>query len=352
MKTIIETVNLEEPEREVIKKAAEIIKQGGLVAFPTETVYGLGADGLKEEAANKIYQAKGRPSDNPLILHIASCEAMNQLAREIPMKAWLLANHFWPGPLTMVLKKKEGVPDQTTGGLKTVAIRMPSHPVALSLIKESGCVIAAPSANTSGKPSPTLAEHVYHDLNGKVDMVLDAGPVGIGIESTIVDLTEDIPVILRPGYITKAMLEEVVGQVTMDKAIMTENTDKQLKPKAPGMMYKHYAPNGELIIYEGAIEKVSKAINQSASEKEAMGYKTGIIATEESKDKYHSGVVKTVGSRKNEVSIAQGLYAVLREFDSLGCEYIYAESFQGNEFGQAIMNRLLKAAGHHIITLT
>lgn len=225
-----------------MEKAGEILKSGGLVAFPTETVYGLGGDALNPEASAKIYAAKGRPSDNPLIVHIADMEALKVLASEVPEKAKLLADRFWPGPLTMIMPKSDAVPYATTGGLDTVAIRMPSHPTAYELIRSSGVYIAAPSANTSGRPSPTTAQHVYEDLNGRIDMIIDSGKVDIGLESTIVDLTGEIPTILRPGYITRAMLEEVVGPVTIDKAILAEHEDPNLRPKAPGMKYKHYAP--------------------------------------------------------------------------------------------------------------
>lgn len=351
MKTIVETLDKNHPDQEVIDRAASIIRQGGLVAFPTETVYGLGADGLQEEAARKIYEAKGRPSDNPLILHIASIESLQELAIDIPDSAYALAKEFWPGPLTMILKKSEKVPYGTTGGLNTVAIRMPKDEIALNLIRTSGCYIAAPSANTSGRPSPTMAKHVLEDMDGKIEMILDGGQVGIGIESTIVDLTSEKPMILRPGYITEAMLESVLGPVGIDSAILAKNQDKNFKPKAPGMKYKHYAPKGDLTIFKGDIDQVVSHINKMASKKLSEGETVGIIATEETKERYTKGVVKTIGSRKDEESIAHGLYAVLREFDELQVSTIYGESFKEDGFGQAIMNRLLKAAGYQIISL-
>lgn len=351
MNTKIQVIDKEQVKLEDMKEAAQILKNGGLVAFPTETVYGLGGDGLREDAAKKIYQAKGRPSDNPLIIHIADMDMLGKLVTEIPKKAKLLADKFWPGPLTMIFQKSEKVPLGTTGGLNTVAIRMPNHPIALALIRESNIAIAAPSANTSGRPSPTLAKHVMEDMDGKIEMIIDGGAVGIGIESTIVDMTSEIPVILRPGYITKAMLEEVVGKVEIDKAILSKNIDKNFKPKAPGMKYKHYAPKGDLTIYEGDIEKVVDAINRIAGEKEKEGVKVGIIATEETKDRYKAGNVVVVGSRKNEAEIAQGLYRVLRDFDDMQVEYIYSEGFTSGQLGNAIMNRLLKAAGYQVITV-
>ena len=348
MVTILQSIDKNQLDIHQLHKAAEIIKEGGLVAFPTETVYGLGADGLKEEAARKIYEAKGRPSDNPLILHIADVDSLKELASVVPETAYQLAEKFWPGPLTMILNKSEVVPYGTTGGLETVAIRMPNDQVALALIEASATAIAAPSANTSGRPSPTTAKHVMDDLNGKIDMVLDGGQVGIGIESTIVDLTSEVPTILRPGYITKSMLEEVVGEVRLDAAILKENKNKGLKPKAPGMKYKHYAPKGNLTIFEGNMELVVAKINELASKEVASGVKVGIIATTETKDEYKYGIVKTVGSRADELTVAHGLYAVLRDFDDLDVDEIYAESFEEYELGQAIMNRLLKAAGYHV----
>ena len=348
MKTIVQSIDKNQFNIQELAKAAEIIREGGLVAFPTETVYGLGADGLQEEAAKKIYAAKGRPSDNPLILHIASVESLKELAVDIPESAYELAEAFWPGPLTMVLKKSEKVPYGTTGGLDTVAVRMPNDKIALALIKESGAFIA-PSANTSGHPSPTMAKHVIDDMDGRIDMVVDGGQVGIGIESTIVDLTGEVPVILRPGYITSSMLEKVVGKVAVDAAILSQNQDKNLKPKAPGMKYKHYAPKGDLTIFEGDMEKVVDHINKRAKEEIAKGETVGIIATSETEGQYRCGTVKTVGSRNDEASIAHGLYGVLREFDDLEVSVIFAESFEEYELGQAIMNRLLKAAGYQVV---
>lgn len=334
-----------------LDEAASVLKKGGLVAFPTETVYGLGGDALRPEASRKIYAAKGRPSDNPLIVHIATMKQLEKISRNIPEAAYRLAEQFWPGPLTMVLQKSELVPFETTGGLDTVAVRMPVHPAALALIRESDVMIAAPSANTSGRPSPTRAEHVAEDLNGKIDMILDGGPVSIGIESTIVDLTGEIPTILRPGYITKQMLEDVLGTVETDKAILEENKDKNLRPKAPGMRYRHYAPKGELTIYEGSQEKVVEAINAAAKKAVLEGKKTGIIATEESKGLYKYGEIKTIGTLKDEETIARGLYEVLRELDAGGVEVIFGESYASDGLGQAIMNRLLKAAGQRLVKI-
>ncbi|MBQ9233601.1 MAG: threonylcarbamoyl-AMP synthase [Lachnospiraceae bacterium] len=369
--TIISSGN----DDKAIEKASEILRQGGLVAFPTETVYGLGADALNEDASAKIYAAKGRPSDNPLIVHIADTKAVYELAESVPEKAVMLMEAFWPGPLTIILNKKKIVPDGTTGGLDTVAILMPSHPVAMKLIKESGVYIAAPSANTSGRPSPTLAEHVIEDMNGRIDMILDGGAVGIGIESTIVDLTGETPTILRPGYITKKMLEEIIGDVLIDRAII--EPDPNLRPKAPGMKYTHYAPKGEVTIVESEMsdvkedhnlsvidikpesikddeirpidKKIIDKINALVTEKNAQGFKTAVIATKDNAPYYNCDNVLIVGEADKGVTISANLYAILRKCDTIGAEYIYSEALNQNELGGAIMNRLLKAAGHRVI---
>ncbi|WMJ85674.1 L-threonylcarbamoyladenylate synthase [Anaerocolumna sp. MB42-C2] len=348
MKTQIVTIDSNNFNTTELKEAAEILRKGGLVAFPTETVYGLGADGLNTEASGKIYAAKGRPSDNPLIIHIADFNALNELTADCPENGRKLAEAFWPGPLTLIFNKSSKVPYSTTGGLDTVAIRMPSHPIAYELIRKSGIYIAAPSANVSGRPSPTKAEHVIEDMNGIIDMIINGGKVDIGLESTIVDVTAEIPTILRPGYITEEMIKQVVGEVEYDKAVLSRVQDAGVKPKAPGMKYKHYAPKGDLTIYEGNIKSVIDAINQSAEEKLKAGFKVGIIATDETFSYYQKGSVKTIGTRKDESTIARGLFEILRDFDSEGADYIFTESFSNNRLGQAIMNRLLKAAGYHI----
>lgn len=319
------------------------------MAFPTETVYGLGANALDEKRQPRFTQPKACPSDNPLIVHIARMEDLPAVASEIPEKAKMLAEHFWPGPLTMIFKKTEKVPYGTTGGLDTVAVRMPVHPVALQVIAAGGGFIAAPSANTSGKPSPTTAAHVAADMDGRIDMVLDGGAAGIGLESTIVDMSEETPVILRPGYINQAMLEQVIGEVRMDQALIQENS--KVRPKAPGMKYKHYAPKADLKIVEGTQEAVVAEINRRICEQAAKGEKTGVIATEETKDLYKGGLVKSIGRRSDEEAIARHLYSVLREFDESEVTQIYSEAFDTPNMGQAIMNRLVKAAGHQIIRL-
>lgn len=349
MKTIMQTINPESFRDEELEEACRILQKGGLVAFPTETVYGLGGDAMHPEASAKIYAAKGRPSDNPLIVHIADMDALEDIAQSVPEAAVKLADHFWPGPLTIIFPKKEAVPKSTTGGLETVAVRMPSHPVARALIRESGVYIAAPSANTSGRPSPTKAEHVKEDLDGRIDMILDGGAVGIGLESTIVDLSTGVPTILRPGYITGEMLEDVLGEVQVDPAILSQKMNPNIVAKAPGMKYRHYAPKGQMTIIEGDTGKVVDEINRLVKEKTDEGCSVAVIATEETKDAYACANVRSVGSRATEGSIAAGLYDILREMDHIGAEYIYAESFEKDTLGKAIMNRMLKAAAYHVI---
>ena len=348
MKTKIQKLEENNIDKSIIQEAGKILREGGLVAFPTETVYGLGANALDEEAAVKTYEAKGRPSDNPLIVHIADFSALEEIVCEIPSGTRELADHFWPGPLTMILQKNEKVPYGTTGGLDTVAVRMPENLISRELILAAGGYVSAPSANTSGRPSPTTAEHVREDLDGKIDMILDGGSVEIGLESTIVDMTVTPPMILRPGAVTKEMLEKVLRQVDVDQTIL--DSQSKAAPKAPGMKYRHYAPKADLLIVEGSVEEEVKAIRQLAFEKARQGIKVGIIATAETQDLYTNGVVKNIGSRGSEKSIARNLYAVLREFDKEEVDVIYSESFAVQGMGSAIMNRLEKAAGHHRIT--
>ena len=335
-----------------VREAAELIKKGELVAFPTETVYGLGADAMNKMASARIYAAKGRPSDNPLIVHICDLDQVSSLADDIGSISWRVMEHFWPGPLTVILKKKEIVPDQTTGGLATVAIRMPSHPVAEALIRESGTVIAAPSANISGRPSPTTAQHVFEDMDTRIPMILDAGTVGIGIESTILDMTGDRPVILRPGYISKDQLAGILGDVFVDPAVSGREARDDIRPKAPGMKYRHYAPKGQLILFEGEVDKVAAAIRQLAMEKTGEGFKVGVISTDESADRYQdcpAAYVRSIGRRQEPESIAASLYGLLRDCDQQGLDYILSESFFEEGIGDAVMNRMLKAAAYHLI---
>lgn len=345
MQTEVIKIDRENMDLDALKRAGEILKSGGLVAFPTETVYGLGGDGLHEESSRKIYEAKGRPSDNPLIVHVADMEHLKKIVKKVPKAAYKLAEAFWPGPMTMILEKNDLVPYGTTGGLDTVAIRMPSDPIALELIRQGGGYIAAPSANTSGRPSPTTAQHVYEDLQGKIPMILDGGAVTIGLESTIVDLTEEIPTILRPGFISLDMVQAVLGEAQIDRGLIAN--DSNIHPKAPGMKYRHYAPKADLKIVEGPMEQVISYINEQAEKG-----RTGIICTEETRSRYPKGDIKCVGTRKDELSIASHLFAVLREFDEDGVEQIYSESFKAPGLGEAIMNRLLKAAGHQKVDVS
>ena len=370
---------------EELKEAAGILRSGGLVAFPTETVYGLGGNALDEDAARKIYAAKGRPSDNPLIAHVSCVEEVEPLVKEIPEAGRKLMEAFWPGPLTMIFPKSEKVPYGTTGGLDTVAIRMPDDPVANRLIALAGVPVAAPSANTSGRPSPTTADHVWQDMNGRIDMIIDGGPVGIGVESTIVDVSSAVPAVLRPGAITMEMLEEVLGEVSVDPAILGP-LSADVRPKAPGMKYKHYAPKADLTLVEpgtgadresraeqvtGAEQKngadrntgaypetgldetqlqaMIRKVRELSREKIEAGYKVGVICTDEARGCYTDGEVRSIGARKSQPSVAHNLYALLREFDDLGVDYIFSESFPKDHLGQAIMNRLSKAAGYKIV---
>ena len=345
----IEENNIDSDAGSALERAGSIIRDGGLVAFPTETVYGLGGDALNPESSKKIYAAKGRPSDNPLIVHVADIESVADIVKEIPEAARKLADAFWPGPLTMIMNKSDKVPYETTGGLDTVAIRMPNNKIALELIRQSGGYIAAPSANTSGRPSPTVARYCVEDLSGKIEMIIDGGQVGIGLESTIVDLTSGTPMILRPGYITKEMLSGVLGAVEIDRTIIDGNSKE--RPKAPGMKYRHYAPKGELTIVEGSQEDVVAYINDRARAARADGKRVGVIGTDATKSLYVADVVKSVGNRENEETIAHELFKVLREFDDENMDVMFSESFDDSGIGQAIMNRLLKAAGHNVVRI-
>lgn len=347
MKAEVVAMDAEHLNMEAIQKAGKILREGGLVAFPTETVYGLGGNALDPKASMKIYAAKGRPSDNPLIVHIADIKDLAKITTEIPEGARILAEKYWPGPLTMILPKADSVPKETTGGLDSVAVRFPSDRIAQELIKAAGGFVAAPSANTSGRPSPTMAEHVEEDLGDAIEMIIDGGQVGIGLESTIVDFTEDVPVVLRPGYISLEMLKDTLGDVRMDRGLLI--TDSSVHPKAPGMKYRHYAPKADLSIMEGPQDEVIACINRLTHEAVENGLKAGIIATDETKDQYSDGLVLSIGSREEEETIAHHLYEVLRDFDEAQVNVIYSEAFYTPRMGQAIMNRLLKAAGHKII---
>ncbi len=334
-----------EQDMEIIQQAARIIQSGGLVAFPTETVYGLGADGLNETAVKKIYAAKGRPSDNPLILHIAEKSDVYALCEDVPELAKALMDQFWPGPLTIVLKKKSHIPHTTSGGLDTVGIRLPSNYIARALIKAAGVPIAAPSANSSGKPSPTRASHVKFDLDGKIDMIIDGGSADFGLESTIVEVTKNEITLLRPGSITLEMLEEVVGHVQVDSAVSSDNKSEKTKPRAPGMKYTHYSPAAKVTLVTGDPKDIVRAINILTRDKQNVG----VLATEQTIPAYVNKVVLSLGDREKPETIAANLFKMLRRCDHLALEQVFAEGFLETDLGLAIMNRLKKASGYELI---
>ncbi len=322
--------------------AANLLKENEVVALPTETVYGLGGNAESDEAVEKIYAAKGRPGDNPLIIHIAEKSQLQRFVAEIPAKAEVLMDSFWPGPLTIIFKKADGVlSEKATAGLTTVAVRMPDHPVALALFKACGLPIAAPSANSSGKPSPTSAAHVLEDLEGKIAGVLDGGSTGVGVESTVIDCTEQIPVILRPGGVTKEQLESVIGEVRIDPALLNE----EARPKAPGMKYRHYAPEAPLYLVSGT----RAFLQQLVDEKHEEGLRVGVLTTEEHAGDYKADVVLTCGRRRELETVAAALYDTLRKFNQMDVDIILSEMFPGTGVGHAIMNRLQKAAGNKVM---
>lgn len=347
IKTKIVMVDPDNIDYDIIKEAAKIINNGGTVVFPTETVYGIGADALNGEAVEKIFVAKGRPQDNPLIVHIADFDDLNNLASDIPDRARILADKFWPGPMTMILHKKDILSDKITAGLDTAAIRLPSNQIALAIIRESKKPIAAPSANTSGKPSPTEVSHVIEDLMGKVDMIIDGGSTHIGLESTVVDMTTDIPMILRPGGITLEDIEGVLGSCEYDPAII--KSGEKIIPKSPGQKYRHYHPKADVILYKGEIENIVKKINEDYEMLEAEGKIVGIMSTVQTSDYYKDKKTICVGDRTNLLTISSNLFRDLRKFDQLGIDIILAESIDERGLGKAIMNRLSKASGKTII---
>lgn len=333
----------------ILTDAANILKDGGLVASPTETVYGLCANALNEEAVKKIYLAKGRPSDNPLIVHIADLDMLSPLVQEISPIARILIAHFWPGPMTLIFKASPMIPNVVTGGLDTVAIRFPSHPIIQQLIKTSHLPLAAPSANTSGKPSPTNFQRVYEDLNGKIDAIIQGGASEFGVESTVIDTTGDMATICRPGGITLEMLEAVLPhQVTMDPALGHKLAQGEV-PKAPGMKYTHYSPNADVIIVTGTLEKVVTCINHLVQQQQQLGKKVGVMVTDETKSLFTADKVISLGSEKSPLTIASHLFEGLRSFDDYHMDIVYSLAFKKEGLGAAIMNRLEKSAGYHII---
>lgn len=340
-----------QPDAAVIDEAARVITSGGLVAFPTETVYGLGADALNRAAVRAIFQAKGRPADNPLIVHVADVAQLAELTRDLPAAVDVLARHFWPGPLTLIVPRGPAVPDEVTAGLDTVAVRIPDHPVALALIRRSGRPIAAPSANRSGRPSPTQARHVWEDLQGRIDVIVDGGPCGIGLESTVLDLTQDRPVILRPGAVTPAQLQPHVGPVEVADGTSAEAVASGEPVRSPGMKYRHYAPRTPCVLYEGPSAAVASAAARRIRDERARGLKVGVLATEEGATSYDANVVSIVGARSSPTDIAHNLYRCLREVDEAGLDLIVMEGIEPDGIGAAIMNRMRRAAGHRTVSV-
>ena len=369
--------DISEEDIEKLNEAGEILRNGGLVAFPTETVYGLGGNALLKKASKDIYAAKGRPSDNPLIVHISDMDELPQLVETVPEMAVKLAESFWPGPLTMVMRKSDIVPYETTGGLDTVAVRMPEHKVANMLIKLSGVPVAAPSANISGRPSPTTAAHCIEDLSGRIEAIVDGGASSIGVESTIVDLSGEDPVLLRPGAVTLEMLRACLSRDVLLDPALEKPLDKDIRPKAPGMKYRHYAPKAPMIIIqteykedlfdqEKDLTKLTDCAIKNIEEKCSEGLKTGIICSDETKEiymheiynkegrlhKYRNTIeIMSAGSRMDEITIAHNLFAVLRDMDEKSVDFIVAEGISQKKLGYAIMNRMKKAAGQHVINV-
>ncbi|NFL35859.1 threonylcarbamoyl-AMP synthase [Clostridium botulinum] len=347
MNTNIIKINNIIDNEEKIKEAAKVIKDGGIVAFPTETVYGLGSDALNEDAVKKIFIAKGRPQDNPLIVHVAS-KNIQSLVEYIPDIAQKLIDKYWPGPLTLILKKKSIIPNITSADLDTIGIRMPNNEIALKLIEMSNTVIAAPSANISGRPSPTDVERCIEDLSGRVDCIVGGDKSNIGLESTILDCTVNPPLVLRPGGITLEMLKDIDSRIEIDGAIMKKSTD-DLKPKAPGMKYRHYAPKAKVKIISGERKKTIEKMKELVDYYIDNNKKVCILTIEENEKEYNKGIKVVLGSRENLLMVAQNLFESLRKCDDLGADIILAEAYEEKGVGIAIMNRLNKAAGFDII---
>ena len=353
----------------VLYPFGQMIEKSGVVAFPTETVYGLGASALDPKGIEKIFTAKGRPSDNPLIVHITRTEDVFELVQSVPEKALMLIKAFWPGPLTIIFKKQPIIPDIVTAGGDTVAIRMPDHPVAKALIEIAGVPLVAPSANASGKPSPTTAKHVLEDLDGKINGIIDGGSSAVGIESTVIDMTEEPPVLLRPGGITQRMIEGVIGPILRDQQLDKIHRGKAAgeeerspdKLRSPGMKYTHYAPRAEVVILRGTREKVLAKIRELQKSYQEAGQQVGIITVDENLKSYETALkdhgketfnppcIRSLGSEKDVEKMAANLFSILREFDQTDVAVILAEALEDREMGYAIMNRLSKAAGQNIL---
>ncbi|WP_304195197.1 L-threonylcarbamoyladenylate synthase [Peptostreptococcus stomatis] len=345
MKTLIKEIDINKPDQDLISLFANMLADGKTVIFPTETVYGLGANALDEDAATKIYQAKGRPSDNPLLVHVADKEDVYDLVENIDDRAKLLMDKFWPGPLTIVFKKKAIIPDRTSGGLDTVAIRMPSDQVARDLIRQAGVPIAAPSANISGRPSPTKPEHIIRDMDGRVDGILVGGPCDYGVESTIIDLSEDLAMVLRPGSITLEMLGEVLGRVDLDPSL--KNKDDNIRAKAPGMKYKHYSPQAQVYIVKADdLEGFADRVDSLCEDNAKKGLKIGVMTMNYDQHSYQAKVFDLGGS---DTEVAKNLFDSLISLDRESIDIAYVPYFEERGIGVAIMNRLKKAAAYRII---
>lgn len=327
-----------------IQAAAAILRSGGLVGIPTETVYGLGADGLNPAAVRRIFEAKGRPQDNPLILHIPEAGWLERFCRDVPETAYTLAERFWPGPLTMVLPRRDVVPDAVTCGLETVGVRCPAHPVTLAILRAAGVPVAAPSGNLSGRPSPTCAAHMLEDMDGKIEAIVDGGPCGVGVESTIVDLTAPVPRLLRPGGLPLEALEQALGEVAVDRAVTAPLSDGE-KPRAPGMKYRHYAPRAPVTVLTGDGARTAGYIRRLAGEH------TGVICFDEYQNQFPGCTVRTIGSAADRAEQARRVFDALRFFDGTSVTAIFAQCPGGQDLGLAVANRLKKAAGFHVIDL-
>lgn len=342
METIRVLLDRKQPNREILEEAASLLRRGEPVAFPTETVYGLGADAGNDEAIRKVFEVKGRPSDNPLIVHIADFADLDEWSAEVSPKARALMKKFWPGPATFVVKRSPKVSDLVTGGLDTVAIRMPSDEIALALIRAAGCPIAAPSANLSGRPSPTDADAVWEDLNGKIPLLLDGGHTEVGLESTVVDVTGETPVVLRPGKLTLEQIEAVWQGVSVDEGAGE-------MPRSPGQKYRHYAPRAKMTVFVGRFDDVLQRILLEEAKAELDELKIGILCFDESRDQYRSGYVISLGSYFDKEAASHNLYAALRRFDEWGVDVIFAETTDEKGLGLAVRNRMFKAAGGNVV---
>jgi L-threonylcarbamoyladenylate synthase len=348
-KTLVLKVDPQAPDMEKIRVAAGFIKRGGLVAFPTETVYGLGADALNPKSVLSLFKAKRRPLDNPPIVHVGNVKDVYRLVQEVTPEAERLMKKFWPGPLTLIFERSVVVPDVTVAGLDTVAVRMPNHRVALALIRESGCSIAAPSANLAGKPSPTMARHVLDDLSGRIDAVLDAGSTRVGVESTVLDLTVDPPEVLRPGGTPFEVLKGVLGRVELNPVVVADRALSVERARSPGVRHRHYAPDAVVVVVEGEVGAVVAKVRELVGSYVRDGKRVGVLATDETVREYGVGVVKSVGSRADLAGVARSLFRVLREFDRDGVDVIVAEGVPLEGFGLAVMNRLRRASGYNIV---